>query len=60
MNAVKKLRYEQPKTKCPFHEEETPSFYIDWKTKTFHCFGCGVEGKLIKKSPNSYEFEVDK
>lgn len=29
---------------CPFHRERTPSFYINLKNQTFHCFGCGVEG----------------
>lgn len=32
---------------CPFHEEKTPSFYIDTEDLTFRCFGCGVAGKLV-------------
>ena len=33
-------------TKCPYHKEETPSFVVDTKKKTFHCFGCGKEGTI--------------
>jgi hypothetical protein len=30
---------------CPFHSEETPSFYVyDYH---FHCFGCGARGDAI-------------
>lgn len=25
---------------CPYHDEDTPSFIYDKKTKRFHCFGC--------------------
>lgn len=30
--------------RCPFHAEETPSFYVDPKKHVFHCFGCGAHG----------------
>lgn len=30
--------------RCPFHAEETPSFYVDPRTNVFHCFGCEVHG----------------
>lgn len=33
---------------CPFHAEDTPSFYIFPETKTYHCFGCGEHGDVIK------------
>ncbi|PNR97144.1 DNA primase [Petrotoga sp. 9PWA.NaAc.5.4] len=32
---------------CPFHTEDTPSFYIFPDTQTFHCFGCGAHGDVI-------------
>ena len=32
---------------CPFHAEDTPSFYIFPDTQTFHCFGCGAHGDVI-------------
>ncbi|MCK9476282.1 MAG: DNA primase [Candidatus Muirbacterium halophilum] len=33
---------------CPFHEENTPSFYVDEEKKLFHCFGCKKGGNLIQ------------
>lgn len=33
---------------CPFHNEDTPSFYIHDDKKYFHCFGCGVGGDIFK------------
>jgi len=33
---------------CPFHQENTPSFFFEKKTKLFHCFGCGIGGDVIK------------
>jgi hypothetical protein len=35
------------KALCPFHEEKTPSFYINDKKGFFHCFGCGAHGDAI-------------
>lgn len=36
-----------PKWRCPFHEEETPSFSIDGKKDRYKCFGCGVGGDAV-------------
>ncbi len=33
---------------CPFHQEKTPSFYVDPDKKLYHCFGCGAGGDVIK------------
>lgn len=32
---------------CPFHEEDTPSFYANLETGLYHCFGCGAKGNAI-------------
>ncbi|MCX8058459.1 MAG: DNA primase [Spirochaetes bacterium] len=32
---------------CPFHNEKTPSFYVNDQKKIFHCFGCGASGDVI-------------
>ena len=34
-------------TKCPFHDEKTPSFKIKQKDNHFKCFGCGAYGDMI-------------
>jgi len=35
------------KTLCPFHTERTPSFVVNPKRQTFHCWGCGEHGDVI-------------
>ena len=32
---------------CPFHNEKSPSFYINDDKHFFHCFGCGAHGDII-------------
>lgn len=34
-------------SKCPFHNEKTPSFKIKQSDKHFKCYGCGAYGDLI-------------
>ncbi len=31
---------------CPFHNEKTPSFYVDDSRGLFHCFGCKASGDV--------------
>ncbi len=32
---------------CPFHNEKTPSFYVNDDKQFYHCFGCGAHGSAI-------------
>jgi len=32
---------------CPFHDENTPSFYVSPQKQFYHCFGCGAHGTTI-------------
>ncbi|MDP9127085.1 MAG: DNA primase [Pseudomonadota bacterium] len=32
---------------CPFHNEKSPSFYINDDKQFYHCFGCGAHGDVI-------------
>lgn len=49
--AAKKLRLQKAgrefKACCPFHNEKTPSFYINDDKQFYHCFGCGAHGDII-------------
>ncbi|CAL4318167.1 DNA primase [Buchnera aphidicola (Chaitophorus sp. 3695)] len=33
--------------KCPFHEEKTPSFIVNYEKQFYHCFGCHTHGNAI-------------
>ncbi len=33
--------------RCPFHEENTPSFTVSQNKQFYHCFGCGANGSAI-------------
>lgn len=39
---------------CPFHEEKSPSFYVNVTTGLFHCFGCQQGGDVY-----SFVREID-
>ncbi|MEM7524884.1 MAG: DNA primase [Pseudomonadota bacterium] len=32
---------------CPFHNEKTPSFYVNDDKAFYHCFGCGAHGDVL-------------
>ncbi|WP_339043020.1 DNA primase [Buchnera aphidicola] len=34
-------------SKCPFHEEKTPSFIVSYEKQFYHCFGCNTHGNVI-------------
>lgn len=34
--------------RCPFHQDDTPSFYVSPSKGIFKCFGCGVGGDAVK------------
>lgn len=36
------------KALCPFHREKTPSFTVNPSRQSFHCFGCGAGGGVIR------------
>ena len=33
---------------CPFHAEDTPSFFINESKKAYHCFACDAGGDVIE------------
>ena len=32
---------------CPFHKENVPSFFVNPKTNTYYCYGCGKGGNVF-------------
>ncbi|GMN88747.1 DNA primase [Francisella sciaenopsi] len=43
---------------CPFHNEKTPSFFVNSQKKFFHCFGCHESGDALTfvKKINNLDF----
>lgn len=40
---------------CPWHEEKTPSCWINIDELFYHCFGCGKHGPLSEIMEKSHE-----
>ena len=35
------------KARCPFHDDQRPSLFVDERDHHYHCFGCGAHGDAI-------------
>jgi DNA primase len=42
---------------CPFHNEKTPSFYVNDITQTYKCFGCQEFGDIITFYEKTYNLD---
>jgi len=45
---VLKQRGREMEGLCPFHDERTPSFGVNDDKGSYHCFGCGANGDVIR------------
>ena len=49
------IKGEDAVMKCPFHEEQTPSFRMNLESGIHHCFGCDHSGGDIVKFIMEYK-----
>ncbi len=47
------------KGRCPFHEDDTPSFYISPSKGVYNCHGCGASGNVIHFHANIKDMAYD-
>ncbi|MFW5795122.1 MAG: DnaB-like helicase C-terminal domain-containing protein [Bacillota bacterium] len=50
------------KAKCPFHNDNTPSFHINIKDGIllYHCFGCGESGDIINFISKKHNLDISR
>ena len=42
-------------SRCPFHDDDNPSFSVNLKNGMYHCFGCNEQGNLLLQYPVNFE-----
>lgn len=47
LSEIQKAGGHEHKTKCPFHQEQNASFYINGETGQYFCQGCGKKGDIF-------------
>jgi len=47
LDGVEKATGDELKAPCPFHHDESPSFYVNKKTGMYFCHGCSVKGDVF-------------
>ena len=47
LTTLKRVGVGRHKGLCPFHDENTPSFFVDADSGLWHCFGCGRGGDAV-------------
>lgn len=52
LNAVKSSPKPRFMTLCPWHDDHSPSLSVDREKGVYHCFGCGVSGRLASLEGN--------
>jgi CHC2 zinc finger/Toprim-like len=48
----------QPKCRCPFHDDSTPSFVISKKNDYGYCFGCDWHGDIIQYEQDYHDVDL--